>query len=59
MHETKSQQPAFFRDAAKISFDHKIPMADSIIFATTRAYEATVWTLERGLKKFSGVKFIH
>jgi len=30
-------------EAAKISFDHKIPMADSVILATAWTYEATIW----------------
>ena len=31
-------------DAADISVDLKIPMADSIILATARQYNATLWT---------------
>lgn len=42
--------------AAKISADHKIPMADSIIMATSRTYEATVWTMDKDFKKFKEVK---
>jgi len=30
--------------AAKISVDNRLPMADSIILATARAYKATLWT---------------
>ena len=30
--------------AARISFDEKIPMADSIILATARAYGVTLWS---------------
>ena len=30
--------------AAKISLGEKMPMADSIILATARLYQATVWT---------------
>ncbi len=30
--------------AAQLSVDHKIPMADSIIYATALAYQAVVWT---------------
>lgn len=44
-------------EAAKISFDHKIPMADSIVVATARTYEAIVWTQDSDFKKFSGVKY--
>src|SRR3990167_9269978 len=31
-------------DAAKLSIQHKLPMADSIIFATALEHQATVWT---------------
>lgn len=44
-------------EAARISFEHKIPMADSIVMATARTYEATIWTLDSDFEKFSGVKF--
>ena len=44
-------------EAAKISSDHKIPMADSVVLATARTYEATVWTQDSGFKKFNGVKY--
>lgn len=44
-------------DAAKISFDHKMPMADSIVLATGRALEATIWTLDGDFTKFDGVKY--
>ena len=44
-------------DAAKISFDHKIPMADSIVLATGRALEATIWTFDGDFAKFDGVKY--
>jgi len=45
--------------ATKIGFDHKIPMAESIILATAQAHEATIWTLDSDFKNFSRVKFFH
>jgi len=30
--------------AAKISIQHKLPMADSIIYATASFFDAAVWT---------------
>jgi predicted nucleic acid-binding protein len=42
---------------AEISFDHKIPMADSIILATAQVHEATIWTLDSDFKSFSRVEF--
>ena len=44
--------------AAKISHDLKIPMADSIILATARAYQATLWTQDIDLKGIEGVEYI-
>ena len=44
-------------EAAKISFDNKIPMEDSIVLATAWTYEATIWTLDSDFEKFSGVKY--
>ena len=34
-------------DAAKTSFEMKLPMADSIILTTARAHGATLWTQDR------------
>jgi len=44
-------------EAARISFNYKIPMADSIVLATARAYEAIVWTMDSDFEKFRGVKY--
>jgi predicted nucleic acid-binding protein len=44
--------------AAKLSLEHKIPMADSIIFATGRLFQATVWTQDIDFKGLEDVKFI-
>ena len=44
-------------ESARISFEHKIPMADSIILATAQKYEAVIWTLDSDFKKFSDVKY--
>ncbi len=45
--------------AAKLGLDHKIPMADSIILATGRLYQATIWTQDIDFKGLKDVKFIH
>ena len=44
--------------AAKLSFDLKLPMADSIIYAAAKKYKAVVWTMDEHFKKLSGVKYI-
>jgi predicted nucleic acid-binding protein len=44
--------------AAQISIEHKLAMADSLILATARAYEAILWTQDEHFKDIPGVKFI-
>lgn len=44
--------------AAKTSVELKLPMADSIILATARAYEATVWTQDEDFESIEGVQYI-
>ena len=45
--------------AAKISRDKKLPMADSIILATARTYKATIWTQDTDFQNMDNVKFIN
>jgi toxin FitB len=45
-------------DAAHISFELQIAMADSIILATTRDYHAILWTQDAELKGMEGVQYI-
>ncbi|MFH2047405.1 MAG: type II toxin-antitoxin system VapC family toxin [Pseudomonadota bacterium] len=43
--------------AAKLSLIHKLPMADSIIFATAKLYQCDIWTLDTHFKDLPGVKY--
>lgn len=43
--------------AAKISIELKMAMADSIILATARAYEAALWTQDADFAGIDGVKY--
>ncbi|PJZ70821.1 VapC toxin family PIN domain ribonuclease [Leptospira perolatii] len=43
--------------AAKLSKDHKLPMADSIILATARKYSAMLWTQDEDFNGLDGVKY--
>ena len=43
--------------AAKTSFDLKMPMADAVILTTARLYQATVWTQDDDFAGISGVKY--
>jgi predicted nucleic acid-binding protein len=45
-------------NAASISFEFKIAMADSIILATARAYNATLWTQDADFEGIDGVQYI-
>ena len=44
--------------AAKISLELKLPMADSLILATTRANGATLWTQDADFKDLENIKYI-
>lgn len=44
--------------AAQISVQFRLAMADSIIFATARTYDATLWTQDEHFKDLEAVKFI-
>ena len=43
--------------ASKLSLEHHLPMADSIILATAREFDATIWTQDAGFKNINGVKY--
>lgn len=45
-------------DAAQLSLELKLAMADSIILATAREYDATLWTQDAHFKGIDGVKYI-
>ncbi len=44
--------------AAQISLDLKLAMADSLILATARAHNATLWTEDEHFKDIPGVQYI-
>lgn len=44
--------------AARISLDLGIPMADSIILATARASDATLWSQDADFANVPGVRYI-
>lgn len=45
-------------DAAQISHEQKIPMADAIVLATAHAYSAMIWTQDKHFKGLKSVKFL-
>lgn len=45
-------------EAAQVSIEYKLSMADSIILATARAFNATLWTQDEHFRDIEGVKYI-
>ena len=46
-------------DAAKIGYDLKLPLADSVILATARICRATLYTQDEHFRDIPDVKFVH
>lgn len=44
--------------AAKVSAELQIPMADSIMLASAREFDATLWTQDSDFQDLEGVKFV-
>lgn len=45
-------------EAASLSLELKLPMADSMILATARSYSADLWTQDEHFKGLDGVIFL-
>ena len=45
-------------NAAKLSMQHHLPMADSMILATAREYDATIWTQDADFQGLDGVRYV-
>jgi predicted nucleic acid-binding protein len=45
-------------NAAKISVDLRLPIADSIMLATARAYHAILWTQDADFRGLEGVQYV-
>ena len=43
--------------ASKLSLEKGLPMADSIILATAKAYDAILWTQDSDFRNMAGVKY--
>ncbi len=43
--------------ASKLSLEHNLPMADSIILATALEFDAIIWTQDSDFKNISNVKY--
>lgn len=45
-------------NAANLSINLKLPMADGVMLATARFYDGTLWTQDAHFKEVEGVKYI-
>ena len=45
-------------EAARLSVEHRLPMADSVILATARAHKATLWTQDADFEHVNGVRYL-
>ena len=45
------------RDAARLGVELKIPMADSIVYATARALDGVVWTQDSDFQNLPHVRY--
>lgn len=43
--------------AARLGLQHRLPMADSIVLATARAYDAALWTQDADFAGLVGVQY--
>ena len=43
--------------ASKLSLEHDLPMADSIILATAQEFNATIWTQDSDFETMNNVKY--
>jgi predicted nucleic acid-binding protein len=44
--------------AAHLGVAHKLPLADSVIYATAKQYRATVWTMDAHFADLPGVRYV-
>jgi predicted nucleic acid-binding protein len=45
-------------NAAKISVELRLPMADSVMLATARAHNATLWTQDADFRDIEGIQYV-
>lgn len=55
--ETIDLDPELAISAALLGLKHRLPMADSIIYATAQAHAALVWTQDADFYQLDGVRY--
>jgi predicted nucleic acid-binding protein len=43
--------------AARLGKEHRLPLADSLVLATARLYDAVVWTQDSDFEGLEGVRY--
>jgi predicted nucleic acid-binding protein len=43
--------------AARLGVEHRLPLADSVVYATARQHEATLWTQDADFDGLPGARF--
>jgi len=49
--------PSLCLEAAELSVQHRLPMADSLILASARQHRATLWTQDSDFEGLDGVRY--
>ena len=49
--------PSLAIAASKLSLKYNLPMADSVILATAKDFDATLWTQDSDFKNIEGVRY--
>jgi predicted nucleic acid-binding protein len=49
--------PSLAIAASKLSLEHNLPMADSVVLATAREFNAVIWTQDSDFKNLSNVRY--
>jgi predicted nucleic acid-binding protein len=49
--------PEVIQMAARVGKDHRLPLADSVVYATGRLYGAIVWTQDSDFNGLEGVQY--
>ena len=44
--------------AAKLGLENKLPLADSVVFATAQQFDATLWTMDADFEGLPKVRYI-
>lgn len=44
--------------SAKLGLAHQLPLADSVMYATTQAFGATLWTQDADFENLPGVRYL-